>query len=93
MAKNITTHSLIIHTWDTDTTAEQQVLKIGEELMELFAANRKVEREGMVYHITELADEAADVIQATANLCSKYGIDLERAMDRCTERQKKRGLL
>lgn len=84
-------YSIHIDTWDTDTTPEQQVLKASEELMEVFTANRKQERQGHAY--TELADEIADTIQALANLAHKYGIDLARAMERCSERQRERGRL
>ena len=84
-------YTIHIDTWDTDTTPEQQVLKASEELMEVFTANRKQERQG--HACTELADEIADTIQALANLAHKYGIDLARAMERCSERQRERGRL
>lgn len=37
------------------------------------------------------ADELADVIQAACNLADRYGIDLQAAMERCEERNRKRG--
>jgi NTP pyrophosphatase (non-canonical NTP hydrolase) len=38
-----------------------------------------------------LADELADCIQACVNLGDRYGIDLQAAMERCEERNRKRG--
>lgn len=38
-----------------------------------------------------LADEIADCIQACCNLADRYGIDLQAAMGRCKERNRKRG--
>lgn len=38
-----------------------------------------------------LADEIADVIQAACNLADRHGIDLQAAMERCEERNRKRG--
>lgn len=37
------------------------------------------------------ADEIADCIQACVNLGDRYGIDLQAAMERCEERNRKRG--
>lgn len=39
----------------------------------------------------DLADEIADVIQAACNLADRHGIDLQAAMERCEERNRKRG--
>lgn len=38
-----------------------------------------------------LADEIADCIQACVNLADRYGIDLQAAMERCEERNRRRG--
>lgn len=38
-----------------------------------------------------LADEIADCIQACCNLADRYGIDMQAAMERCEERNRKRG--
>ena len=38
-----------------------------------------------------LADEIADCIQACCNLADRYGIELQAAMERCEERNHKRG--
>jgi len=38
-----------------------------------------------------LADEIADVIQAACNLAQRYDIDLQSAIERCEERNRKRG--
>ena len=38
-----------------------------------------------------LADEIADCIQACVNLADRYGIDLQAAMVRCEERNRRRG--
>jgi len=38
-----------------------------------------------------LADEIADCVQACCNLADRYGIDLQAAMVRCEERNRKRG--
>lgn len=37
------------------------------------------------------ADEIADCIQACVNLADRYGIDLRAAMERCEERNRRRG--
>ena len=39
----------------------------------------------------EFADEIADCVQACCNLAARYGIDLEDAMRRCEERNRRRG--
>ena len=45
---------------------------------------------GCMGHI-DLADEIADCIQACVNLADRYGIDLQAAMERCEERNRRRG--
>ena len=39
----------------------------------------------------EFADEIADCVQACCNLAARYGVDLEDAMRRCEERNRRRG--
>lgn len=39
----------------------------------------------------DLADEIADCIQACCNLADRYDIDLQAAMERCEERNRRRG--
>jgi hypothetical protein len=39
----------------------------------------------------KLADEIADVIQASCNLAARYGINLQAAMERCEKRNRARG--
>lgn len=38
-----------------------------------------------------LADELADCITACCNLAARYGLDMDRAMERCEERNRERG--
>ena len=77
----------------TGCTPEEQVMKISEEVMELFGAVREQEKVGGGTNYLELTNEIADVIQATVNLAVIYQIDINSAMKRCTERQKERGWL
>lgn len=55
----------------------------GSEFVVEFGGGRPLER--------NLADEIADCIQACCNLAARYGIDLDTAMERCRERNHRRG--
>lgn len=70
-----------------------QVLKIGEECMEVFSAWERLK----VLPTSEprrlgLIDECADVFQAVSNLLDALGVhDMRRAMERCEQRNRDRG--
>lgn len=81
---------------DTDKEA---ALKPLEEAAEAFGAWQEYQRHGYLFipiggcdvYKQRLADEIADVIQAACNLADRHGIDLQAAMERCEERNRKRG--
>lgn len=80
-----------------------QVLKIGEECMEVFSAwemyTGATITEGGQSVISRaarnaLVDECADVIQAVTNLLAALGVDdMRRAMRACEARNRERGRL
>lgn len=71
-----------------------QVVKIGEECMEVYSAWERwtiMETHGAKEH---LVDEIADTIQACANLAAALGVDdMRGAMKACEERNRERGRL
>lgn len=81
-----------------------QVLKIAEEVCEVYSAWENCDDEalnGDSYHCGEtlekrmdLIDECCDVIQATCNLLLSLGVtDLSYHMKRCEQRNRDRGRL
>lgn len=73
-----------------------QVLKIGEEAMEVFSAweNWRPFPNVKGHYKKHLLDECADVIQATCNLISALGEDdFTPYMEACKLRNKKKGRL
>lgn len=71
-----------------------QVVKIGEECMEVFSAWERWTIMGTQATKVRIVEEAADVIQACANLAAALGVDdMREAMKACEERNRKRGRL
>lgn len=76
-----------------------QVLKISEEVMEVFSAREDIGRIGLVhgaFSLREVEDkilaECADVIQATLNLVAAIGVeDFRPWMKECELRNRERG--
>lgn len=98
----MTEYELTVHPFETGT-AKEAALKPLEEAAEAFAAFQEIDgcggpdqcvccelREACEAPI-ELADEIADTIQAACNLAARYGIDIADAMERCEERNRRRG--
>lgn len=84
-------YGLTVHPFEMDVP-KRAALKPLEEASEVFAAWQALERSnGDPAALTELADEIADVVQAACNLAARYGIDMAAAMERCEERNRKRG--
>lgn len=96
-----------VKTFDTRATGKDQSCKVLEEAAETYAAWIDVDeclawecpcrdcetdggRGGCAYK-RALADEIADVVTAACNLAAMYGLDMCAAMDRCYQRNKKRG--
>ena len=84
-------------------TEKEAALKPLEEAAEAFAAFQDIDRCGGPDQCVrcelmeaceapiELADEIADTIQSACNLAARHGIDLGAAMERCEERNRRRG--
>lgn len=69
-----------------------QALKVLEEAAEVFGAWQQLEDLGRKVSAIRLADECADVIQATCNLLAAYKItDFTGFMETCRKRNVKRG--
>lgn len=69
-----------------------QVVKIGEECMEVFSAWENWQNTHDYELLPHLVDEIADVIQATANLLAALGVDdMREAMKACEARNRERG--
>ncbi len=76
-----------------------KVLKISEEVMEVFSAWEDIGRIGLVHGAfalreveDKILDECADVIQATLNLVAALGVeDFRPYMKACEERNRERG--
>jgi NTP pyrophosphatase (non-canonical NTP hydrolase) len=88
-----------VHPFHTQCTSKEQACKVLEEAAEVFGAWQRVDdadrnctfyEEGN-WHLPDLADEIADVIQAACNLAYRYGIDVSAAMQRCEQRNRERG--
>ena len=77
-----------VQTLEFDTfvmgTDKEGIVKLLEEASEVHGAWERGDPDGM-------ADELADVVQAACNLAARYGIDLDAAMERCRERNHRRG--
>lgn len=91
-----------VQTLEFDTfvmgTDKEAALKPLEEAAEVFGAwqvyDTTHEDKNTVMEqwlILDVADELADVVQAACNLAARYGIDLDAAMERCRERNHRRG--
>ena len=89
-----------VHPFRTQCTSKEQACKVLEEAAEVFGAWQSVDDvernwtllgEDSNWHLPDLADEIADVIQAACNLAYRYGIDVSSAMQRCEERNRARG--
>jgi NTP pyrophosphatase (non-canonical NTP hydrolase) len=80
-------------------TDKEAALKPLEEAAEVYAAWQEYDKwlgigiseKYRSEERTMFADEIADCIQACCNLATRYGIDLQAAMDRCFERNHERG--
>ena len=71
-----------------------QVLKIGEECMEVFSAWEDWQSTLDEELLPHLVDEIADVIQACSNLAVAVGVDdMRPAMAECEQRNRERGRL
>jgi len=80
---------LTIRPFEMDSLKEA-AKKVQEEAGEAFA-EYVILQEQQDRSTTRLADEIADVIQASCNLAARYGIDLQAAMERCERRNRGRG--
>ena len=91
--------TISVDTFRAQCTSKEQACKVLEEAAEVFGAWQRVDDADRNYtfyeegnwHLPDLADEIADVIQAACNLAYRYGIDVSAAMVRCEERNRKRG--
>lgn len=71
---------------------KEAALKPLEEAAEVFGAWQALQNDLLDYaDQTGLADEIADCMQACANLAARYGLDMDAAMRRCEERNRRRG--
>ena len=71
-----------------------QVVKIGEECMEVYSAWEDWESTHDYELLPHLVDECADLITATCNLLAALGVDdMRGAMAECEERNRERGRL
>lgn len=89
-----------VHPFHVQCTSKEQACKVLEEAAEVFGAWQRVDDADRNYtylageenwHVPDLADEIADVIQAACNLAYRYGIDVSAAMQRCEQRNRERG--
>lgn len=65
-------------------TDKEGIVKLLEEASEVHGAWERGDPDGM-------ADELADVVQAAVNLAERFDLDLPAAMERCRERNHRRG--
>ena len=84
-------------------TEKEAAKKLPEEAAEAYAAWDEVDDCGSpelcrdcdlpnpCKSILALADEIADVIQASCNLAARYNLDLQAAMERCEQKNRSRG--
>lgn len=88
-----------IRTFPNCTADKEQVLKIGEEAMEVFSAWEDLMYPESRTHFhyldpryRKLVDECADVLMATCNLLAGLGIsDITEVVKRCEKRNEERG--
>lgn len=95
--------NLRVETFQMPCTDKEQAVKVLEEAAEAFGAWQRAQDKSAelvmnIYGISmrdcylhDLADELADVIQASCNLAARYGLDMTDAMARCHLRNKERG--
>lgn len=83
-----------------DCSEKEQACKVLEEAAEVFGAWQTLdleyarandEKPYMPFLRDAMADEIADVIQASCNLAERYGIGVAAAMVRCEKRNRERG--
>lgn len=83
-----------VYTFPVPATAEQP-RKILEEAGELVNAYARWDISRAVMPTKRVSvnveDELADVVMACCNMAAAEGIDLQKAMERCAERQMRRG--
>ena len=83
-----------VYTFPVPATAEQP-RKILEEAGELVDAYARWDISRAVMPTKRVSvnveDELADVVMACCNMAAAEGIDLQKAMERCAERQMRRG--
>lgn len=96
---------LKVATFHAHCTDKQQVMKVAEEMMEVFAAwqeldaftalaDKGLEDAGALdCAVICLENELADVITAACNLAERYKLDMRAAMERCEARNRARGRL
>ena len=81
-----------VKTFPDPKADKAQVVKIGEECMEVFSAWEDWQSTLDEELLPHLVDEIADTIQACANLAAALGVDdMKPAMASCYERNRARG--
>ena len=88
-----------VRRFDEVKASREQVVKMAEEVMEVFSAWEDIGRVGLVHGAfslreveDKLLDECADVIQATLNLVAALGVeDFRPYMKACERRNRERG--
>lgn len=88
-----------VRRFDEVKASREQVVKMAEEVMEVFSAWEDIYRIGLVHGAFSLRevedkilDECADVIQATLNLVAALGVeDFRPWMKECERRNRERG--
>lgn len=88
-----------VRRFDEVKASREQVVKMAEEVMEVFSAWEDIDRIGLVHGAfalreveDKLLDECADVIQATLNLVAALGVeDFRPYMKDCERRNRERG--
>lgn len=88
-----------VRRFDEVKAIREQVVKMAEEVMEVFSAWEDIDRIGLVhgaFSLREVEDkilaECADVIQATLNLVAALDVeDFRPWMKECEERNRRRG--
>lgn len=88
-----------VRRFDEVKASREQVVKMAEEVMEVFSAREDIGRIGLVHGAFSLRevedkilDECADVIQATLNLVAAIGVeDFRPWMKECEQRNRERG--
>lgn len=88
-----------VRRFDEVKASREQVVKMAEEVLEVFSAREDIERIGLVHGAfalreveDKLLDECADVIQATLNLVAALGVeDFRPYMKDCERRNRERG--